>query len=241
MTRRPRNNPRLPLERDWEILRHVMLYRLTTPEVLHKLFFSDSERNAVTKVTSRLCALEFLESRSFFDRYIYFTLGRRGAKTQGIAYAKAGIRGAQSLYREYATLAFCMKNHRRRWRVRSGEFREKYPTLVLGRLDTSHYFLETSGEGDTQRERLGYIWADGGGGVDHIVRTLKNDVIETRRLAPDFRRLIDSGSFYVAVVTMTAGKAQDLIKAIPNIPHPVQFYVEVIPELIHILPGSPHV
>lgn len=53
MTRKRTRNPRLS-DRDYELFEHIMRYHLTTREVLHRLFFSDSDENAVTKVTSRL-------------------------------------------------------------------------------------------------------------------------------------------------------------------------------------------
>src|SRR5262245_60806711 len=97
----PRHPTRSPLlqERDQEILDHVMRYRLTTPEVLHRLFFSDSERNAVTKVTSRLCQNEFLQSHVLYASHTYFTLAPQGAKLTGLARKKIGPLGPQSLFR----------------------------------------------------------------------------------------------------------------------------------------------
>ena len=44
-----------------------MRYRLTVPDVLHKLFFSDSELNAVTKVTSRLVLHNYLNRYELYD------------------------------------------------------------------------------------------------------------------------------------------------------------------------------
>lgn len=214
-----------------------MRYRLTTPEVLHARYFPNCERNAVTKVTTRLCASEFLCAQPLYDRYIYFTLGKRGAKVQGISPSKAGLRGNQSLYREYGTLAFCMKAGKKRERIRSGEFRTWYPPLVRGKIDTSHYFLEEQENEEATNKRLGYIWVDGAGTIDHILRTLK-EAIEARRQLLDFLRLIDSGRFFIGVVTLSQNKAQEISAALPTIPYPVQFYVEVVPELVHLLPRS---
>jgi hypothetical protein len=54
MARRQRINTTRLLDRDYEILEHLMTYRVTTREVLHRQFFADSELNAVSKVTTRL-------------------------------------------------------------------------------------------------------------------------------------------------------------------------------------------
>jgi hypothetical protein len=44
-----------PAERDAAILEHLRRYHLTTPEILHRLFFPGVGLNAVRKVTGRLC------------------------------------------------------------------------------------------------------------------------------------------------------------------------------------------
>jgi hypothetical protein len=106
MPHRPSRNPRLQ-DRDLEILEHVMRYRMTTPEILHRNFFSDSERNAVTKVTSRLSEHQFLQDYPLFGGQTYFSLGTRGAQVMGLSRRKVGPLGPQALFIEYGTLAFC--------------------------------------------------------------------------------------------------------------------------------------
>lgn len=49
MARRQRINTTRLLDRDYEILEHLMTYRVTTREVLHRQFFADSELNAVSE------------------------------------------------------------------------------------------------------------------------------------------------------------------------------------------------
>jgi hypothetical protein len=68
-------------ERDYDILEHILKYRMTTREVLHHLFFADSKPNAVSKVTSRLTLHEYLCRREdLATNFIYFTLGLKATR-----------------------------------------------------------------------------------------------------------------------------------------------------------------
>ena len=51
MPRRLKKQPTRLQDRDYELLEHVLRYRVTTREILHRLFFSDSEPNAATLAT----------------------------------------------------------------------------------------------------------------------------------------------------------------------------------------------
>jgi len=237
MTLRPRHNPRLR-DRDHEILEHVMRYRITTPEVLRQRFFPETDRTAVTKVTTRLCADEFLASYPLYERHIYFTLGRRGAKVCGLTPSKVGPLGPQSLYREFGTLLFCCRSTPERERIRFSQFQREFAPLVIGRLDASHYYVDRHQASDGKTiDRLGFIWVEGAGSVDHIVRTLRNDIIEPRRQVPEFRRRIEAGLFLIAVVTISEDKRAQIRQALSGLVTPVFFRVAAVPELIHLLPS----
>jgi hypothetical protein len=222
-------------ERDLLILDHVMRYRLTTPEVLHRLFFfEDADRNAVTKVTSRLCDREMLLSHQLYASFTYFTLGRHGARLTGLAAKKVRPLGPQALYREYGTLVFCCLANPPREKFRVSDVAAKFPQILARNIDSSHYYTDCEGK----TERLGYIWVEGGGPLDHIVRTVRQDIIERRRDIPLLRQNIDSGRFVVAVVTCNADKRNEIAAALRNIATPVFFRVEAVPELIHLLRGA---
>ncbi|MDZ4686581.1 MAG: hypothetical protein SH850_16040 [Planctomycetaceae bacterium] len=232
---RPRRNPRLQ-ERDYEILEHVRRYRLTTPEVLHQLFFDDSDRNAVTKVTSRLCLHEFLKSHPLYAGYSYYSLGRRGAKVVGLSPIKAGPLGPQAKYREYGTLAFCCRQPVRRERLLASEFLKRHPDCSSGRHEAGHYY-------DDHHEshvRLGFIWVEGAGDVNHVIHKVRHEIIDERRSIPSLRMMIDEGRFVVAIVTLHEEKKTEIINALKQRQGPVSFRVVVVPELRHLLPGVWH-
>ena len=72
-----------------------MRYRITTREVLHKLLFSDSEINAVTKVTSRLTKHGYLNRHELYAPRNYFVLGTKSAAFLGISQKRTKALGAQ--------------------------------------------------------------------------------------------------------------------------------------------------
>lgn len=236
MARPIRSNPRLQ-DRDYDVLEHLMRYRLTTPEVLHRLFFEGSDRNAVTKVTSRLCADEFLLSHSLYGSNTYFTLGRRGAKASGLGSGKVGPLGPQACYREFGALSFCCLGNQQRERLRVSEIASKSPQLLSKRIDSAHYYIDHDGT----VARLGYIWVEAGGSVDHIVRTVRQDIIDKRRALPYLLEQINGQRFVVAVVTCTQEKKEAITLALRQLASPVLFRIEFYPELIHLLPGTRHV
>lgn len=214
-----------------------MRYRITTPQVLHQEFFDDSDRNAVTKVTSRLCALEFLTSHPLYGSNVYFTLGKKGARVFGVAARRVTKPlGPQALYREYGTLAFCRLGPIRRERLRVAEIANQFPSIAARRIDSSHYYLDHDGT----VARLGYIWVETGGPVDHIVRTVCNEIIEDRRSVPTLKEYIDQSRFVATIVTMTEDKRDAIIAALRNVTGPALFRIEAVPELIHLLPSKRH-
>ncbi|HEY4311882.1 MAG TPA: hypothetical protein VGN12_20710 [Pirellulales bacterium] len=236
MSSHPRRNPRLQ-ERDYDLLDHVMRYRVTTPQILHQLFFADCDRNAVTKVTSRLCDHDFLESHPLYGSNSYFTLGKAGARLFGLAARRLGALGPIALYRDFGVLMFCARTGARREKLRVSEIAKRFPQILVRGVDSSHYYLDS--ENDTVR--LGHIWVEGGGTTEHIVRSVKQDIIEPRRSVPALLDYIDKGRFVVAVVTMTAEKRDQIAGALNTLPTSVLFRVEHVPELIQLLPGARNV
>lgn len=231
MARRPRHNPRLQ-DRDYDILEHVDRYRLTTPQILHQLFFSDSDRNAVTKVTSRLCTDEFLAVHPLYGSNVYFTLGRRGAKLFRLAAGRVGAIGPQALYRDFGVLHFCCQAPTPREKLRFSDIQQKYPQAIAKGLDSSHYYVDHH-DGIS---RLAYIWVEAAGTVAHITHKIRHDIIEHRRHVPVLRQLIDEGRFAVAIITYSDDKRAAIIDALRQVPTSAAFRVEVVPELRHLLP-----
>lgn len=224
-------------ERDYEILSHVMRYRITTPEVLHENFeFSYSERNAVTKVTSRLCERGFLLKFKLYQSYSYFTITCEGARRVGksISRKRVGQLKPNPLYRAYGMLAFCCVFKTRRMRLGVGELEKKYPECMAAKGDKSHFYVEQRNE----IEHLGYAWVEGGGTVDHIFNVVSRNILERHRLDPRMKQRIDEGRFEISIVTYNSEKRDDIATRFEKLRHPVPVRVEFVPELVHLLPSA---
>ncbi|HEY2786509.1 MAG TPA: hypothetical protein VGJ05_16205 [Fimbriiglobus sp.] len=108
---------------------------------------------------------------------------------------------------------------------------KKFPELLGRKLDSSHYYLDNDGT----VTRLGLIRIDGGGSADHVARKCRED-IDSRRTLPAFSRLIEEGRFLIAVATFTDEKVAEIRSQVERLKTPVRFRLEVIPELVNLLP-----
>lgn len=232
MPRPPAKNPRLG-DRDHEILQHLLRYRLTTREILHRLFFSDSNPNAVTKVTTRLTTHAYLNRHELYDPKPYFTLGPQAARMLGVRQSSTKAYGPQALLTEYGTLTYCFASEPPRRRLLVSEIRERDPSLLQKGLESNRYYLDR--DGDTMR--LGFIRVDGGGPPDHIVRKCRND-LEHRYAHEAFKETIDGDRFLIGIVTAMEGKKDAIRAALRRHRWPTPFRIEVVPELIHLLPRT---
>lgn len=236
---RPRNTPGLPGNRGCEIVNHVARYRLSTPSVLYELFFRDDlcQENAVTQVTSRLVEQDYLRRHPLYQSYSYFTLGKRGAKAAGVKPKRVGGPfGSQACYCHLGMLHFCARRPAERERLTKSDIDAEvggYPELRHRGLDNRSYFTE---EHATHGKRLGLMWVDGGGPAEHIRRKIQQDLIAPRLVLPGLRERIEQDRFVLAIVTYLEDKQQQILAAVKSLRTQVLFRVEVVPELLPLLP-----
>lgn len=216
-------------DRDFEILEHVYLYRLTTREVLHKLFFELSETNAVTKVTSRLCNEGFLVRYPLVGPSSYFILGKRAAKMFGMSLKLVKPMGPQSLYMQYATLGYCCMNSSTRRRLSVSELKSAHPGLLFKKMDASPYVVDST----EAPAKIVFLSIDGGATADHVVRKTRAAVAE-RAEKPLFAALMDKARFAVACVTYHDDKRTVLAEKFSLDRLPCNVSVETVPQLLEI-------
>jgi len=226
---KPDKRPRLG-DRDYDIFQHVMRYHMTTREVLHRLFFDDSDPNAVTKVASRLVLHEYLKRHEMYPPRTYFVLGPEATRLVGVSQKRSSPLGPLALAREFATLAFCCLAPEPRVRLTVREVQEIHPQLLQPGLDSSHYYLDNDGT----TTRLAYIRVDCGGPVDHIVRKCRED-IRDRYQHEAFRQYIDNDRFMIAIVTARAEKAAAIHEALKRHQWNCRFRLETVPELANLI------
>ncbi len=230
MARRQRINTTRLLDRDYEILEHLMMYRVTTRDVLHRQFFSDSEVNAVSKVTTRLLENEYLARHEFLANSVYFTLGLRGAKLFGAPARCAQEPGTQTLYTQLGILGYCFGEKPQRTRLRVATLREKHPGLLKKGVEPAQYVVDAS----TTPSMLSFVRVDHGGSNDHVLRNIDAD-IQCRLELPLFASLMETGRFQIACVTFTEEKQKELERKIPTQKFPCAVTVEVVPILRDLL------
>lgn len=235
MSRKRRQRPRLG-DRDYEIFDHVMRYRMTTREALHKLFFADSEPNAVTKVTSRLVDHGFLNRYELYPSRSYFALGSKAASFLGLNRKKTLELGPQAKVIEFGIISYCVLSDRLRERLTVRELSERHPELVLGGMENSRYYLDHDGD----VARLALMRVHVGASPDYILRKCRDD-IATRQRHDAFDQLMNAGRFAIAIVVASEEKAARVREAAARRGDwPVFFRVETVPELRQLVSGISH-
>src|SRR5271170_5585750 len=93
--------------RDYEILQHLLRYKVATREMFHRALFAKVSRNAVTKVVTRLVAHGWLNRHPYLVASCYFTLSDKAALLFGVP--EAAIEKpipARQMVNEYAVAAY---------------------------------------------------------------------------------------------------------------------------------------
>lgn len=219
-------------DRDYEILDHVRRYRLSTREILHKLFFDDSEINAVSKVTSRLERAGFLSSHDLDGAKKYYGLGSEACRLFGLSLKKTKPLGSQALPTELGMLHFCCASEVQRTRLLVGEISKSHPDWLAKGIDSSHYYYDQLP--GSEQAVLGLIRVDQGGPPDHIARKCAAD-IEKRLKVPAFTGLIERGHFVIAVVTGHDSKAELIKDTLARRSWTIRFRIEVCPDLATLI------
>ena len=222
--------------RDQEILSHIHRFRISTPEVLHRLFFPGAAPNAVTKVLSRLRRAGLLSQHDLYQTRKYWMLTPQAASRFGELPSSTKPLGPQALTDRFGVLAFCCRGEELRHKITATEFRERFPELYSPRFRTASYFVEQRGS----QSSLGVVHVDHG--ADHL-RVLRKALRQTQERIeiPAFRKVINDGRFSIAIVTAYDEKKLKLEHALEERePLAARYHVETVPELAHLV-GVPHV
>lgn len=212
--------------RDRQILDHVRRFRLTTNEVVQKLFLPNQQLNAVTKVTARLASSGLLRSFPLYHPRTYFTLGDEGAAYLGMPENRALPLGPQSLPTEFAVLSYATLGRGYRERLTREELSERYSISDRGLIEQP--YTDTDGV-------LELIRVDLGGAPDHIARKCKRDV-ELRVDSNEFRPVLEAGHFRLVVVTCTQEKSAAISSALNHHlwPDGLMIHLAIVPDLIFL-------
>ncbi|MCC7334675.1 MAG: hypothetical protein IT422_06245 [Pirellulaceae bacterium] len=213
-------------DRDSDILEHIARYRLTTRDVLHRLFFSDSEPNAVTKVTSRLVKHRFLNRFDLPLGRSYFVFGPNAMRIFNVAGNKSKAMGPQSLAENLGMLYFCCAQEELHERLLVREMFENFGRITGKKLKLASFYIDQT----TGTPTLSQMRVDLGGPAAHVIRKCRA-YLETAASNQIFSELITHQRFMITLITSTKSKAQDLEDTLLRHTWPVRFRVEVVPEL----------
>ena len=227
-----------PAKRDAAIMEHLKRYHLTTPEVLHRLFFPGVGLNAVRKVTGRLVRERRIRPCSLFDQRKYFILTPREAVRLGEHRSVARKFEYQGLVNAYGVLSYCVQTGTKKFTPK--EFREQFPELVIPGVRLANYYIDTEfiGDGETpegRKSRLGFMLVDYGTSEQTILKKLRKIAVRGFTL-PAFTRLIQRGNFVNAIIAPTVAKAEAIKAALLNeAPGFIRYRVEAVEELGELL------
>lgn len=200
-----------PTSRDQVILEHVARYRLTTLEVLGRTVLPGLSRNALNKITNRLCEAGLLQKYTLLHPVRYFVLGDWGARGLGFHEYRAHALGPQSLPQEFAILSFATLGAKPHLRLTTAEVLLRCPWLPSVMASAPHCI--------DRAEVLELIRVDLGGPADHVARKSALDLVNRLRIS-EFPPLVADGRFRFVVITSTSGKARRLLPHVPVLEQP---------------------
>ena len=216
-------------ERDLLIQRHVNRHRLTTHEVLRRLFFPASQPNSVVKVTSRLCSTQVLQKFPLVYPQVYFTLTAKACRQIGGAPSRSQPLGPQALPSELAALLYCTCGPRYHQRLTNQELHEQFPWFPAA----SNHDIYCLDRTESALPVLEWIRTDLGGPSHHVVRKTHRR-LERWMESPAFSVALRQGHIRLVFLTATSEKLQSIQDAIKRHDWPggVSIHLASIPQLL---------
>lgn len=220
-------------ERDGQILSHVARYRVTTAEILRRLFFAQAKPQAEKNVIRRLVG-DYLQPSPLYARKVYYQLTPTAARALGQSEELATPFGPQALLRLYGVLAFCCLGERIWQALTRAEFTQAFPEFAESLdLTQNHYYLDHDGS----TARLGHIVVDQGGEYQRLIGKCRR-FIERARDIPGLKEIVASDLLVTALVVGEEAKGERLKSELRKTPLSVWCRVSVVPELTQLMNKS---
>jgi len=246
-------------DRDKEILAHVFRFRITTRDVLYRVFFEPNglRQDAMTSVLRRLAAPYkpsqsageqeelakrfHLFPRRLVGKLIYYHLTRLGLRAVARAKQVSPVvfnrlnRGLNhdSRAKRYAILSFCCAPGARRQKLSSREFHEHLAEYHVPRCPADSFYLDMS----RTPPRLGLIRVDYARLAPKLAVARATEDL-TRRLPNDhLRAKADAGQFVLSILTPTPERKHQLEQPRLQLERYLRdrLEIEVVPELNDVL------
>lgn len=218
-------------ERDYEILRHVARYRLTTTDALRRLFFADAKPGGEKNVLRRLVG-DYLATQALYGKRVYYQLTPLAAKTLGEPEEITTPFGPQALVRLYGVMAFCCLGKNTKQVFTKTEFIKAFSGFSdLLDLGQTHYYLDYDG----RTTRFGQILVEQGGESQRIINKCRK-IVERSREIPQLQEIIADDLFVIAIVLAEDSKRQMLMTQLQKNPLSVWCRIEAVSDLGRLLP-----
>jgi hypothetical protein len=218
------------------LLEHLNRYRITTHEVVTRLFFATQKHpEAAAKTALARLRPDYIDSALLFatGRTVYYHLTPAGAAYLKIPPSAAGPVPTDDLRaRHYATLLFCCQPGTARHRFTAREFDAFLPGLrdegteLRGRFHLDTYFLDVDERGDRRLGRVVYSL-----GTGHPLKPAWKAMKDAEAAFPT---LLDEDRFSLAILTATTEKARDIQRQLAREPlrqYPLRVVVHAFDEL----------
>ena len=216
-----------PRDRDRLILEHVARYRLTTITAIQRVVLPGMSRNAIDKITNRLCDAGLLRKHILLYPMKYFVLGEVSVRNMGLGAHRATPLGSQSLPQEFALLAFATLGPQQHLRLNAAEVKKRCPWVPLSLTVAPHCI--------DQANVLELVRVDLGGSADHVARKCAADLTERSRIR-EFLSVVAAGQFRLVVITSTQGKVEAIQRALNHHlwPSGLLIHFAVVPQLLSL-------
>ena len=222
---------RLLGSRDRAILDDAIRMRLVTNAIVQKRHMRFLTENAVTKITSKLCAEGWLVAHQLNGRRVYFTPGIRSVRAFDLSHKLLRPLGSQSFPTWFA-IANHVANAETSQRVTTREEVQKVCSWLPTELAAQPHIVHQKNDSF----ELVLLRVDLGGSVKHIAQKCKED-IDRRLASPEFGSLLEAKAFVHCILTTTKPKEVALRQELSTHrwPDGLRFRTSVVPELLSAL------
>lgn len=239
-----RIKPQIDHSRRQAVLEHLARYRMTVLGAVQQLpDFQRLGRKRTAAFLHQLCRSCELGTAPLYRKHRYFFLESHGFDRLAVQWGRSasadryGPLSESAKIKNYAILAFCCLNGRRRQRLTPADFDKCFPDLCRPGL-SMNYYVDTSGT----QPRLGFIRVDTGGRGrwDRVVATCLHDVT-THEAIPGFRPFIARQAFEITLITPLPHKARRMAETIGALGDPRANLIQVsaMPELLNLIAPPP--
>ena len=218
-------------KRDRQILSDVLLYRLTTNELVGTRQLVGLSANAVTKVTARLVRDKWLRPHSLFEKRVYFVPGKSMVSHYGLPVSRMQPLGTQALASHLSVATYCLDASRQFQLLSPNQFSTDWSWIPNKLRALPHAIIRADDKLQVRTLRV-----DLGGTPVHVATKCIQD-INLRRNIPGYKQLQAERALINVVLTPTESKKQAIVSAIQKCSWPVntRFDVTVVPVLCRLL------